>query len=975
MARRGERIGDAYVRIHADGSRIPRDVLKEMDSLDKPMERKGEELGSGFQKGVAKGVRENKKTTNREILNSLEVSQGESEKRGRLIAGRLMTGIKSQLTLTEGRDISARMTDILVRGIQDGTIKNKKALADLLADEQQFSRLRARAIRDLTKAEGEAHAEALKLNKVFDDQRRLLEKLGPAAGDTDRHMIRFRDNTRRFADGFGAAFGRGSRNDFVNFTGSFVRNVLLAGAAVTRFSILSVRGFLQVASAGRTAFTEGGGIVGSLRAMGTEFAALAPRLTALLTSPQGLAALAAGLAAITVVLSGVISLFISLGGAVTALALAVGGALVSALTILAALLLPITFGIGGLVGAILLMDDATKKATKEAIQPFVEQMKALAKITATETFAGLQKDAKLLGEAFKDPVFESFARDLGRGLRGVREELVRAFTSTAFKDFIEEIGPKIRDQLIALTRIAVGFGAGLGGVFLAVQPSLNEFLLRLEKVGREFNEFANSDAGRAKLTEFFNKAETALASIGNLTVSVGRAFAVMFNLGGGQAGIDLIDSIRGKIEQFVAFMRANPEVVGQFFGDAVAVTRAVGNALLGIISIFDALDTHASRQGVIVFFSTLADILNFFGEVIGFVTQQVDFLGQKFSLFGTVGGALTNMIPGVNQLKTAFETAGFALGDTQTKVDTLNATPIAPTFNPTFVREAQVGYGTVLQLGTEVNNSTLFPKVQLQQVDQLDLRLQQIAAEAATEKVINVRAPQDPVLALIEKVNFLSLSVGALKDKGGAALKITAPGLDKALSQVRSLSTAISGLRPKSIAVTAPAVNGLIARLAFLNAITFKAKPLNITTNASSVLGQLGQIQNFTISDKEFTVTQRNRITGPTLRTDARGAVEFDTHRYMAAGGFANFKQLYDPFTFIGESGREAIVPLDRPLGQVDPAVRELAAFAQGKFDYLLANAVGKQGINASGWTIVTPTEDTAAVADEVVNRLVALSY
>jgi len=44
-------------------------------------------------------------------------------------------------------------------------------------------------------------------------------------------------------------------------------------------------------------------------------------------------------------------------------------------------------------------------------------------------------------------------------------------------------------------------------------------------------------------------------------------------------------------------------------------------------------------------------------------------------------------------------------------------------------------------------------------------------------------------------------------------------------------------------------------------------------------------------------------------------------------GGFANSERI----VVAGESGREAVVPLQRPLALIDPSVRLLAAVAQGK--------------------------------------------
>jgi phage-related protein len=85
----------------------------------------------------------------------------------------------------------------------------------------------------------------------------------------------------------------------------------------------------------------------------------------------------------------------------------------------------------------------------------------------------------------------------------------------------------------------------------------------------------------------------------------------------------------------------------------------------------------------------------------------------------------------------------------------------------------------------------------------------------------------------------------------------------------------------------------------------------------------------------------------------------------MAYGGMANFAQHIQA----GEAGREAIVPLDRPLGQVDPAVRLLSAFAQGKLGNQTSH--NEKSVDISGWQIVSPN-NSETVAKEVLDALIA---
>jgi hypothetical protein len=67
-------------------------------------------------------------------------------------------------------------------------------------------------------------------------------------------------------------------------------------------------------------------------------------------------------------------------------------------------------------------------------------------------------------------------------------------------------------------------------------------------------------------------------------------------------------------------------------------------------------------------------------------------------------------------------------------------------------------------------------------------------------------------------------------------------------------------------------------------------------------------------------------------------------------------------------------VPLDRPLSMVDPSVRMLSALAQGKT--VATNSFDRsRTLDVGGITIITPTQDPAAVARETINQFVAKSY
>jgi hypothetical protein len=75
----------------------------------------------------------------------------------------------------------------------------------------------------------------------------------------------------------------------------------------------------------------------------------------------------------------------------------------------------------------------------------------------------------------------------------------------------------------------------------------------------------------------------------------------------------------------------------------------------------------------------------------------------------------------------------------------------------------------------------------------------------------------------------------------------------------------------------------------------------------------------------------------------------------------------------IGEAGPEAVVPLNRPLSQVDPSVRNLSAILQGKAP---ASSVGGGSslTIAEGAIKVEGVRDPNQAASAALDRFIALA-
>jgi phage-related protein len=87
---------------------------------------------------------------------------------------------------------------------------------------------------------------------------------------------------------------------------------------------------------------------------------------------------------------------------------------------------------------------------------------------------------------------------------------------------------------------------------------------------------------------------------------------------------------------------------------------------------------------------------------------------------------------------------------------------------------------------------------------------------------------------------------------------------------------------------------------------------------------------------------------------------------------FASGGMVFGPTrALVGEAGPEAIVPLNRPLSQVDPAVRGLSAIAQGQ-SYGAPTGVGKVTNVEAGAIVVYEAGNGRQTASAIFDRLVA---
>ena len=138
----------------------------------------------------------------------------------------------------------------------------------------------------------------------------------------------------------------------------------------------------------------------------------------------------------------------------------------------------------------------------------------------------------------------------------------------------------------------------------------------------------------------------------------------------------------------------------------------------------------------------------------------------------------------------------------------------------------------------------------------------------------------------------------------------------------------------------------------------FDTKTINVEGDTSGLKAAIANAKRWLST---LPASKKIRIAGVT-----QGGITIN-----AAGG------MYDKPTLgvFGEAGPEAIVPLNRPLSMVDPAVRSLSAFAQGLSGpkgLPAANTGPRVNFSEGAIQVNLPTGDPKLAAEAVLDRLVA---
>jgi len=963
MPLRGESIGTAYVRVLADATGFPQSLRDEIGRDEPGINRQGRHYAQAFEEGFKEEVERGDDLNLRAVLNR---ALGSNEATQQFFGGKEWDRFKTRMKNEFGSvgELAAHEleekfvnggslrgldneVDNIIRRISSSTARIAKTQEDearaaqkAMSDFEKDFRRVMQETDDLSKKVSSDNVSNLeRVRRTFEgigsSVRKLHTEFGRSGEDAVRYVKTLKTTDRdsatifgrlgrqvdRITYGVGRLFGKGSRNDFLNFTGSFI------GGAASLLSLpLKIADNLgQLTNGFRDALKEGDGFFTAIKAGFTEMAkdsqgagtALSSSFATLLVS---LPVAAAAIAGVILLLGPVAALVSGIAGAVIALAGSLSFALVGAIAPLVAALVPL----GAALGVVVVSLASLKK---EKAKDFVDVLNKLKKgaeglgqtfvqafgHTFNQSISNVVNKMKLL-----DPLF----RATGNAVGELANNIVKGLDSPQFARFLLYLRRQIPFAVQSASTAVANLFSGIGTVLIDLVPQTRDFFRWLDKITADFKNFVQQNPD--KVQQFFRDAAESTKAVGHFLGESVKLLGTLLSQGK-DTGDTIFDNLAKKIKQFNDFLSPKAqnkttfdEAVGgikrfqdvklpskspldDFFKNAGQVADDLGRIAVGLGQVFDALDSPEGRKNL------------------------------KFIL-----DVLTK------------------IGDTAPAIEYLSTTVL-----PNLFKALIPGSGLVGHLGDVVGAIDGVAK--------------------AVHRIGDIRLPD---LNLGKKIKDMFSGLGG--GKGIGTLTIKPPSIAWIGGIQRRIGSFFTGIqraagRVSFNSLAAAAGRAAVGILSHLNPIPGRLDGLTSAIgNAASSWG--AAILN-RISGVPGQIIDYFRGLGGQI-ADAIGSIHLHINLpklpggihignpFTAAGGIFDGAQ----FRIIGEKGPEAVVPLSGPLSAVDPSVRWLAELARGQGASTLATTSPGKTIN-NEWHITTTNPDVTGIANHLLDRMAVTGY
>lgn len=870
------------------------------------------------------------------------------------------------------------MMEAAHRRFTDDSIEDRRQYFTEEIDGWLRSRRASEAFARSTGAGMRALARNFRRNPILGDnavdEEAWNRALARIEGNTETVIRRVGNNTNRSLLG---SF-RGARNNFLNAIGIF-------GGAIERTVGRGISKTFDTLGTGLTTLgskmTDFAGNSGPLGLLGRGFENLGDKVSGI--GKGGLDGLivqigvfvgtmvlaAAAIGPLVAGLSGLIGIF-------TALAVTVGGAVLGAI----GSLLPIVAALGVVAGAAVVGIMGMTDSMKRMLRPLEEWFDTVKTMVAERMFANLESQVEQFTGFLNSSVTPALeiAAD---GLRGFMDGFTTMINSPGVQDSMRIFRSNLPGILENLGRVFNGVFGSITGIIAAAGPVVANFLDNIADITEEFSNWANSSEGREEIRTFFDKAATAAESLFGILDQLGGILGTLWEEGSG-TGQKFLDAFEDALTVFNEWLgtKEGRDQLSDWFQFAEDVAGKLVEVMEALGDLWKKLDTPENRMVFLTLIGLVEDLVRVLGWFADKGTNLIQFLqdvkGALESLsdtfedfkvwldevlnfdWGAIFATITSPFVSAWEwlsswftttkedfdtwLNDLFDIDWAAVGETilggiQDMFDNVG-NPFegwSTLFTDTFgAIPGQVG-ASLLTLPTAITSPFTLAFTAVSGI--LSRAGIDIPAFFATlpGRIGAVLASLPGILSSVFSLAF-SLARGAvtsgvssvvsfisaLPGRIGAALGALPGILGSAFGRAFQLAqTAVSSGIGRLLQMISQLPGRAAGALGNIGNILYgKGQALiqGLINGMLSIIPSIGRTLSNAISSIRLPAIQAPKINMP--------AIPNIDWPWTAVGGVFNGAQ----GRIIGEAGPEAVVPLNRPLSQVDPSVRALSAFAQG---------------------------------------------
>lgn len=545
----------------------------------------------------------------------------------------------------------ARQRNAVIANLNEHAAHNDKERFDRLihdatnAARRGDSRLGSALIRDTEKFIREGEHGFVRLNGRIRQGVREVD-------DMDRHFGRLEGRIRRVGDTVGRAFGRGSRNNFVNFIGALARGLTTMGAL---FALRLIRGPLAFAQNLKAAWKEGDTFGAKMKNIGSVLGGTL--LRSIGRVGKGLIGLFGGLNLVALIAGPLAALISMLAGAIVALSSTIILGLIGAIGPLIPLLGVFAVGIGVVALAFAKMgaSAATWKAQlQRSLAPVTDQFKQLQQVARENLFGNIDKQAPMLATLLNriSPIVAGAAR----GISDAWTNSLKVLNGPEFEQNFASLQHFIPGAMRKLGTIFTNVFGQITGVMRALVPLATQWLNSLVKSSTHWLEFINSTEGQNKIADFFDRAYKSAQVLWRFTKDLIKVIGDLLDAGQ-NTGDTIFEKMADQLERFDKFLnttKGRQETLA-FFKDVESFFQHLGNGIVGLAHMFDSLDNATSRGQLGFVLDTLGKIGDALSVLFPIIEKfQAQFFHQLGDIVNHVLAAAKPLVPLAKQLLEVF---------------------------------------------------------------------------------------------------------------------------------------------------------------------------------------------------------------------------------------------------------------------------------------------------------------------------------